>query len=90
MTINEAVFGASVDVPTFEGKISMKVPQKTQSGRTLRLKGKGMPGVKGNDAGDLYAKIKVVIPSELTKDQEKALKEFARSYSEDPRQKITL
>ncbi len=90
VTINEAIFGASVDVPTFEGKITMKIPPKTQSGKTLRLKGKGMPKVKSNESGDLYVKVKVVIPSDLSKEQEKYLKEFAEVYKEDPRQKITV
>lgn len=90
VTLNEAIFGASVDVPTFDGKISMKIPPKTQSGRTLRLKGKGMPDLKGKEPGDLYVKIKVVIPSDLSEEQEKHLKEFAKVYREDPRQKITV
>lgn len=90
VTLDEAIFGASVDVPTFDGKISMKVPPKTQSGKTLRLKGKGMPGVKSKGSGDLYAKIKIVIPSDLSAEQEKHLKAFAKVYKEDPRQKITI
>jgi curved DNA-binding protein len=90
VTVTEAIFGASVEVPTFDKKITMKIPPNTQSGKTLRLKGKGMPGLKDKDFGDMYVKIKVVIPSDLSKDQEKHLKEFEKIYREDPRKGINI
>jgi curved DNA-binding protein len=90
VTIKEAIFGASIDVPTFAGKVSVKLPAGTQSGKTLRLKGKGMPRIKSVEFGDLYAKIKIVIPENLTAEQKKYLEEFSKIYNENPRAKINI
>ena len=90
VTVKEAVLGAKIDVPTFEGMVSVKLPPGTQTGKTLRLKSRGMPKIKGEGNGDLYVKIKVVIPSELTAEQEKAFKKFANIYNEDPRKSIVI
>ena len=90
VTIKEAIFGASIGVPTFAGNVSIKLPAGTQSGKTLRLKGKGMPLVKSTETGDLYAKIKIVIPENLTEEQKKHLEEFAKTYEENPRGKIII
>lgn len=90
VTIKEAIFGASIGVPTFAGNVSVKLPAGTQSGKTLRLKGKGMPLVKSTDAGDLYAKIKIVIPENMTAEQKKHLEEFSKIYDENPRGKIII
>ncbi len=89
-SIGEALFGAKIDVPTFDGDVSMTLPAGTQSGKTLRLKGKGMPSLKGDGSGDLYVKIKIVIPEKLTGEQKKYLEQFAKSYSENPRQGVKL
>jgi DnaJ-class molecular chaperone len=68
----------------------VKVPPKTQGGKTLRLKGKGMPKLRGGGFGDLYAKIKLVLPEKLTGEQKKHLDEFAKSYNENPRSNIVI
>jgi curved DNA-binding protein len=90
VTITEAVFGATISVPTFEGKVNVKLPANTQSGKKLRLKGKGMPKLKSDDFGDLYIQVNVLIPSHLTDEQKSKLMEFANIYKEDPREKIIL
>ncbi|MBM3707492.1 MAG: J domain-containing protein [Actinobacteria bacterium] len=90
VTIKEAVMGAKIDIPTFQGAVSMTLPPNTQSGKTLRLKGKGMPKIKSTEHGDLYVKIKVVIPTNLTNDQRKQFEQFAKVYNENPRQKIAV
>ena len=90
VTIKEAIFGASIGVPTFAGNVLVKLPAGTQSGKTLRLKGKGMPLVKSTEAGDLYAKIKIVIPENMTTEQKKHLEEFSKIYNENPREKIII
>jgi curved DNA-binding protein len=90
VTIKEAFYGAKIDIPTFSGKIMVKVPPKTQGGKTLRLKGKGMPKLRGGGFGDLYAKIKLVLPEKLTGEQKKHLDEFAKSYNENPRGNIVV
>lgn len=90
VTIKEALYGAKIDVPTFDGKVLVKLPPKTQSGKTLRLKGKGMPRLKGPGNGDLYAKVKIMLPENLTKEQKKYLDSFAESYSENPRSRVII
>jgi len=90
VTLKEALFGAKIDVPTFEGKVSVTLPPNTQNGKTLRLKGKGMPRLKSTETGDLYVKIKMVLPSHLTEEQKKHLEEFAKTYKENPRQSISV
>jgi curved DNA-binding protein len=90
VTLTEAIFGAKIDIPTFDGYVSMTLPPNTQTGKTLRLKGKGMPKVRSTENGDLYIKIKVVIPADLTDEQKKFLSGFAEIYTENPRESITV
>lgn len=90
VTIKEAFYGAKIDIPTFSGKIMVKVPPKTQGGKTLRLKGKGMSKLRSSEFGDLYAKIKLILPEKLNSEQKKHFEEFARSYDENPRENIII
>ncbi|MGM0365687.1 MAG: DnaJ C-terminal domain-containing protein [Actinomycetota bacterium] len=90
VTIKEALYGAKIDIPTFDGKVMVKLPPRTQSGKTLRLKGKGMPRLKGSGNGDLYAKVKIMLPENLTEEQEKYLDSFAKTYSENPRSRVVV
>lgn len=90
VTFSEAALGAKVEVPTTDGNISLKVPKGTQNGRVLRVKGKGAPHVKGGGTGDLLVKIKVQVPTKLTKEQKKALEEFSRLSSENPRESLKV
>ncbi|MBN2680354.1 DnaJ C-terminal domain-containing protein [Acidithiobacillus montserratensis] len=68
----EAVLGASVEVPTLEGSVRMKIPAGSSSGQKLRLAQKGLPGTGNKPAGDLYAIIQIVVPKHIG-DDEKAL-----------------
>jgi curved DNA-binding protein len=90
VTIKEAFYGAKIDIPTFSGKIMVKVPPKTQGGKTLRLKGKGIPKLRSSGFGDLYAKIKLILPEKLNSEQKRHFEEFARSYDENPRENIII
>ncbi|MDD3777447.1 MAG: J domain-containing protein [Actinomycetota bacterium] len=90
VTIKEALYGDKIDIPTFEGKVLVTLPPKTQSGKVLRLKGKGMPKLKGSGNGDLYAKVKIMLPENLTPEQKKYLDDFAKSYSENPRSRVVV
>lgn len=85
VTFAEAVKGATIEVPTIDDKkVKVRVPAYSQSGRKLRVKGRGVPHKSG--AGDMIVKLDVVVPNRLTSDQEKALDEFiAASPSENPR-----
>lgn len=63
VTVSEAVSGATVSLPTFDGSVQLKVPAGSQTGRKLRLREKGVPHLKGGGRGDLYAEIRVVVPT---------------------------
>jgi curved DNA-binding protein len=75
----EAALGAPVEVPTLEGRVTMKVPAGSRAGQKLRLGGKGLPK-PGGGAGDLYAVLTIAVPATLT-DREKALYEELRETS---------
>jgi curved DNA-binding protein len=89
VTVPEAVHGAEVRLPTFEGPVSLRVPAGAQSGMKLRLRGKGLPDVKGGPRGDLYAVVQLVLP-EAGGELEKAVKPLAELYKGDPRAGISL
>ncbi len=60
-------------MPTLDGTVAMTVPPGTSSGGRLRLRGKGLPtSASGDDAGDLYARLKIVVPKSLTEEQKQA------------------
>ena len=89
VTVPEAVLGHEVTLPTFEGPVRLRVPPGAQSGTKLRLRGKGMPDLRGGERGDLYAVIEVVLP-EHTTGLEKAVKPLEAFYKGDPRAGISL
>ena len=83
----EAALGAQIEIPTLEGRVSMKVPPGSQSGQKMRLASKGLPR-PGGGAGDLYAVLSIVVPPRLS-DEEKRLYEALRSASRfDPRTRL--
>lgn len=83
VTVTEAVLGAEVDVPTLHGRVSMKIPPKTQSGSVLRLREQGFPSLNNKDRkGDFFVKTRIVIPGDLS-DEEKQLYEKLSSFSHD-------
>jgi molecular chaperone DnaJ len=85
VTFAEAALGASVKVPTpGGGRVSIKIPAGTQDGRTMRVRGKGAPRLRGGGNGDLLARIRLAVPSRLNKEQRELVEQFARSQP-DPR-----
>ena len=76
----DAVLGASIDVPTLEGEVSVKVPAGTQPGSMLRLREKGLPHFGGGARGDLYVRIKIHLPERLT-DRQRRLFEQLRALA---------
>jgi len=73
-----ATLGGTIEVPTLFGKASLKIPPATQSGTTFRLRGKGMPHLRGGGQGDQLVRVHVEVPTSLKAEQRKALEEFAR------------
>ncbi len=73
-----ATLGGTIKVPTLFGQADMKIPMATQSGTTFRLRGKGMPSLRGGAQGDQLVRVQVEVPQSLTSDQRRILEEFAR------------
>src|SRR5580700_3114179 len=72
-----ATLGGTIEVPTLSGKASLKIPAGTQSGTTFRLRGKGMPHLRGGSQGDQLVRVQIEVPTSLTAEQRKALESFA-------------
>ena len=72
----EAVLGDSVEIPTLEGKVKVKIEPGTQPGKILRLKGKGIPDINGYGKGDLLVKVNVWIPKNLSKEDKKTMEDL--------------
>jgi len=89
ITIAEAYHGAKVKVPTVDGSVTMKVPERTQSGSVVRLRGKGVTK-KGRQAGDLYVHFLVQIPKDGAGEVAELVDRIARFQTEDPRSGIRL
>ncbi len=80
---SQAVLGTEVTVTTLDGPKTVKVPAGSQAGRTLRLRGRGLPGMKGAPAGDQLVKIKIVIPTKPTAEELKLYEQLAKLESKD-------
>ncbi len=85
VTYPEAALGTTVEVPTPDGRLSLKIPAGTQDGRLLRMKGHGASKLKGSGRGDLIARVRVTVPSKLSKAEREALEELQKVSREDPR-----
>jgi molecular chaperone DnaJ len=84
VTFPEATLGAEIKVPTLDGApVTLKVPAGTRSGRTFRVKGRGVPVTKG--AGDLLVTTEVAVPTKLTPEQRDLLEALAEATDESPR-----
>jgi len=82
-SISKAILGGEVEVPTLNGKVKMKIPAGTQSGKIFRLKEKGIPDLHGRGIGDELVSVNVQIPTHLTPEQRRLIEEFARLCGED-------
>ena len=86
ITLKEAVLGGKVTVPTLSGPITLTIPPNSNSGKTLRLKGKGLPGAGSEAAGDLYVRLAVTLPEAPDAKLEAFVKGWTTDY--DPRAKL--
>jgi molecular chaperone DnaJ len=77
LTFVQAALGADVDVPTLDGKTSIRIPPGTQPGAMFRLKGRGVKNVQGYGHGDLHVRVSIEVPTQLTSAQKAKLQEFA-------------
>lgn len=79
-----AALGGSVEIPTIDGKVKVKIESGTQPGKVLRLRGKGLPSVNGYGTGDLLVNISIYVPETLSKDEKKALEKMEDSENFQP------
>jgi DnaJ-class molecular chaperone len=85
VTYAEAALGAEVECPTLKGKVKVRVPAGSSSGQLLRLSGLGMPRIKGGH-GDLYARLKIVVPKKLSDEERRLVERLRQLRPENPRQ----
>lgn len=83
----DAVLGSTVEVPTVEGKVKIKIDEGTQPGKIFRLRGKGVPDVNGYGRGDLLVHVNVFVPKNLSKDDKKLVEKMQESESFKPKTK---
>jgi len=85
VSFSTAALGGTVEVPTLEGNVSLKVPSETQSGRVFRLREKGVKPVRGGPTGDLLCRVVVETPVNLTDEQRDLLRKFAATMQSSSR-----
>jgi molecular chaperone DnaJ len=90
VTVTESMLGGQVRAPTFTGEVTVTVPPHSQSGRKLRLKGQGVPALKGNGRGDLYFELRIMVPDKTTAEVKSAAETLGRAYGHDVRADLQL
>jgi molecular chaperone DnaJ len=88
VTVSEATLGAKVEVPTIDGRSLVRIPPGTNSGKTLRLKEKGVPSARNGSRGDQYVEIQVVVPQPTDERVRNLMKELETVAPEDPRKDL--
>jgi len=83
VSISQAALGVEMEVPTLDGNTALRIPEGTQHGATFRLKGCGMPHLRGSGKGDLRVRVKLNVPKRLNPRQKELLMEFAHLSGED-------
>jgi molecular chaperone DnaJ len=81
-----ATLGGEIEVPTLDGRVKLKIPPETQSGKLFRLRGKGVRSVRTSSKGDLLCRVMVETPVNLTRHQKELLREFDKAMDEDGKQ----
>jgi molecular chaperone DnaJ len=88
VSFDEAALGATVEIPTPNGRVSLKVPSGSQDGKLLRVKGRGAPKLNGSGNGDLLARLKISVPSKLSKAEREALEGLDKATKANPRERL--
>jgi DnaJ-class molecular chaperone len=92
VTFSEAAMGAGIEIPTPDGeRVTVKVPAGTTDGKLLRVKGRGAPKLKGEGAGDMLVRVRIAVPSKVSKQERETLEkldELQRASHGDPRDKL--
>jgi DnaJ-class molecular chaperone len=90
ITVGEAVRGGTISVPTPDGQVRVKVPAGSQSGRLLRIRGHGVPDLKGGTRGDFYARLMVQVPVDGDDTVREAIRTVESAYGKDLREGLRL
>jgi len=90
ITVPEAMFGSEIRVPTFSGDVTVKIPPGSQSGKKMRLRGRGVPSLRGSGRGDQYLVLKVVVPDANNAEARAAAERMRNSYAQDVRSDVRL
>ena len=85
LNMAQAALGDSITIPTLDGETSLKIPPGTQSGTVFRLAGKGVPDLHGRGRGDQLVTVRVVVPSKLTKEQQRLMRDLAQTFESNGR-----
>jgi DnaJ-class molecular chaperone len=85
LTFPEAALGTTVEVPTVNGKVKLKIPAGTTDGRKFRLRGKGAPKPKGKGHGDMIVTARVVVPKKLSAKEKELIKKLQELEKDNPR-----
>ena len=88
ITVSEATLGAKIEVPTMDGRSLVRIPPGTNSGKTLRLKEKGVPSARNGARGDQYVEIQVVVPPPTDERVRNLMKELESVSPGDPRKDL--
>jgi len=91
ISLAEAMLGGQINVPTIDGMVTLKVPQNSNTGTQLRLKGKGIPDPKSGQRGDQYVRFVVVLPRQMDPELGQAVERWAKTHAgeQDVREKFT-
>lgn len=90
VTLAEAVLGARITVPTIEGKVALTIPKGSNTGDTLRLKGRGAPDPSSREHGDQYVRLKVVLPDKPDRELSEFVERWSAGHAYDVRTKAGL
>jgi molecular chaperone DnaJ len=86
ISFTDAALGGELEVPTLSGRVKLKIPEETQTGKLFRLRGKGVAPVRGGSTGDLLCRVAVETPVNLTKSQKELLKQLQSSFEKEGNQ----
>ena len=88
ITLQEAILGASVTVPTVHGSVSLKIPKGSNGGKRMRLRGKGVPAKGGGEPGDQYVTLRVMLPENVDADLTQFIEKWGATHAYNPRKSL--
>ncbi|MCX5775499.1 MAG: molecular chaperone DnaJ, partial [Firmicutes bacterium] len=83
LSIVDATLGTTIDVPTVYGDVTVRIPAGTQPGQILKVRGKGVRDLRGNDAGDQFIHLRVETPTKLSKEQRDLLTRYKETETKE-------